>query len=59
MTKFDQMWYFLHICYYFATFVNPFFGAVLLVQSCVISRYNYLSKTNKCTQKVKNTHPFD
>ena len=28
MTKFDQMWYFLHICYNFATFVNPFFGAV-------------------------------
>ena len=29
MTKFDQIWYLLHICYRFATFVNPFFGAVL------------------------------
>ena len=25
----DQIWYLLHICYRFATFVNHFFGAVL------------------------------
>ena len=25
MTKFDQIWYLLHICYRFATFANPFF----------------------------------
>ena len=28
LSKYDQLWYFLHICYYFATFVNPFLGAV-------------------------------
>ena len=28
MTKFDQIWYLLHICYRFATLLNPFFGAV-------------------------------
>ena len=28
MTKFDQIWYFIHIYYRLATFINPFFVAV-------------------------------
>ena len=31
MTKFDQMWYFLHIWYIFATAENPFFRPCLKV----------------------------
>ena len=48
ISKFDQMWYLLHICIDFAVVVNPFFRAVLnMFKSCLFKhRLNFFLSLN-------------